>query len=137
MKRVQKEMSILIKTHSMEEADVPCTRIAIMTSQELQCIGDQVELKNKFGKGFLLLLSFAPEIRNAVEYVKFKIFPDVEFLETKANIYSFTIMKDRADLSKLLVTIMDMQRSNIITYWSINESSLSDVFEKICKVEEQ
>ena len=135
MKRVQKEMSILITTHSMEEADALCTRIAIMTSQELQCIGDQVELKNMFGKGFLLLLSFAPEIRNAVEYVKFKICPDVEFLETKA--YSFTIMKDRVDLSKLLVTIMDMQRSNIITYWSINESSLSDVFVKICKVEEQ
>ena len=73
MKRVQKEMSILITTHSMEEADALCTRIAIMTSQGLQCIGDQVELKNKFGKGFLLLLSFALEIRNAVEYVKFKI----------------------------------------------------------------
>lgn len=96
-----------------------------------------MELKNKFGKGFLLSLSLAPEITNVVEYVKFKIYRDVEFLETKTNIYSFTIMKDRVDLSKLLVTIMDMQRSNIITYWSINESSLSDVFEKICKSEEQ
>ena len=130
-------MTILITTHSMEEADALCTRIAIMTSHGLQCIGDQVELKNKFGKGFLLSLSLIPEITNVVEYVKTKICRNVEYLETKANIYSFTIVKDRVDLSELLVTIMELQWSNIITYWSINESSLSDVFEKICKLHEQ
>ena len=79
-------MTVLITTHSMEEADALCTRIAIMTSYGLQCIGNQVELKNKFGKGFLLSISLVPEIPNVIEYVKSKICSDVEFLETKANV---------------------------------------------------
>jgi len=40
---------IILTTHSMEEADVLSTKIAIMSNGSLKCIGDQMHLKNKFG----------------------------------------------------------------------------------------
>ena len=44
--------SMILTTHSMEEADVLCDRIAIMAGGELQCIGRSYELKRRFGKGY-------------------------------------------------------------------------------------
>ena len=41
---------MVVTTHSMEEADALCSRVAILTTDGLQCIGSQVHLKNKFGK---------------------------------------------------------------------------------------
>ena len=50
IQKMQSSMTILLTTHSMEEADILCSRIAILTSDGLQCFGSQVHLKNKYGK---------------------------------------------------------------------------------------
>ena len=50
VKKMQETMTILVTTHSMEEADVLCSRIGILTNDGLQCFGSQIHLKNKFGK---------------------------------------------------------------------------------------
>lgn len=50
IKKMQETMTILVTTHSMEEADVLCSRIGILTNNGLQCFGSQVHLKNKYGK---------------------------------------------------------------------------------------
>lgn len=50
VKKMQETMTILVTTHSMEEADVLCSRIGILTNNGLQCFGSQIHLKNKFGK---------------------------------------------------------------------------------------
>ena len=130
-------MTILITTHSMEEADALCSRIAIMTKKGLQCIGDQIPLKNKYGKGFLLSIALNDSISDVCGYVKIHICPQAEFLEVKLNIHTFTILKEKVDLSNLILQIMKLQKDKIVTYWSVNESSLSDVFERICKTDEQ
>ena len=44
--------SIVLTTHSMEQADVLCERIAIMSDGFLQCIGTGSELKLRFGEGY-------------------------------------------------------------------------------------
>ena len=50
VKKMQETMTILVTTHSMEEADVLCSRIGIITNKGLQCFGSQIHLKNKYGK---------------------------------------------------------------------------------------
>jgi hypothetical protein len=49
-----KQSSIVLTTHSMEEAEALCTRIAIMVSGKLRCLGTPQHLKSKFGDGFEL-----------------------------------------------------------------------------------
>ena len=38
----------------MEEADVLCTRIGIMSKGCLKCVGSNLHLKNKYGQGFTI-----------------------------------------------------------------------------------
>lgn len=44
--------SVILTTHSMEECEALCPRIAIMANSRLRCLGSAQHLKNKFGQGF-------------------------------------------------------------------------------------
>ncbi len=46
--------SIMLTTHSMEEAEALCTRIGIMVGGRLRCLGSAQHLKDKFGSGYQL-----------------------------------------------------------------------------------
>ncbi|XP_073021934.1 ABC transporter A family member 2-like [Primulina eburnea] len=60
--------SIILTTHSMEEADVLSDRIGIMVKGRLRCIGNSTFLKSKFGTGFTAKVSF-PKLNTAAEVV--------------------------------------------------------------------
>ncbi|XP_055623836.1 phospholipid-transporting ATPase ABCA3-like [Toxorhynchites rutilus septentrionalis] len=69
--------SIVLTSHSMEECEALCTRLAIMVNGEFKCLGSTQHLKNKFSKGFLLTIKVkkaenvgAPQQQH-VENVKF------------------------------------------------------------------
>ena len=47
--------AMVLTTHSMEEADVLCSRVAIVNDGVLRCIGPQVVLKSLYGGGYLYL----------------------------------------------------------------------------------
>lgn len=53
----RQDKSLILTTHNMEEADVLCSRIAILSKGKLLCIGTQLHLKNKFGKGYSLSIT--------------------------------------------------------------------------------
>lgn len=55
--KCRKRRSILLTTHSMEEADTLCNRIGIITEGTLRCVGSQTELKLKYGSGYNLTIN--------------------------------------------------------------------------------
>jgi energy-coupling factor transporter ATP-binding protein EcfA2 len=77
----ERQCSIILVTHSMEEAEALCTRIGIMVGGRLRCIGSSTHLKARFGEGYQLdlrlhgpsegevasvLARFPPELRQSV-----------------------------------------------------------------------
>jgi len=72
--------TIVITTHSMEEAEVLCHRIGIMSHGTLRCCATPLRLKELYGSGFRLSYSNNPEkYKELKEYVH-RILPS----ETKA-----------------------------------------------------
>lgn len=51
---LRKQSSVILTTHSMEEAEALATKIGIMVNGELKCLGSVQHIKNKFGKGYEL-----------------------------------------------------------------------------------
>jgi ATP-binding cassette subfamily A (ABC1) protein 1 len=49
-----KDSSVVLTTHSMEEAEALCSRVGIMVGGRLRCLGSCQHLKNKFGQGLML-----------------------------------------------------------------------------------
>jgi len=50
--RERKQSSIILTTHSMEEAEALATKMGIMVSGNLKCLGTSQHIKNKFGGGY-------------------------------------------------------------------------------------
>lgn len=46
--------AVLLTTHAMEEAECLATRIAIMATGKIRCIGTTDHLQSKFGSGYQL-----------------------------------------------------------------------------------
>jgi len=50
--RERKLSSVILTTHSMEEAEALATKMGIMVDGNLQCLGTSQHIKNKFGGGY-------------------------------------------------------------------------------------
>ncbi|KAM9583971.1 phospholipid-transporting ATPase ABCA3-like [Trichechus inunguis] len=53
--------AIIVTSHSMEECEVLCTRLAIMVKGKLMCLGSPQHLKNKFGHLYILKVKVKPD----------------------------------------------------------------------------
>jgi ABC-type multidrug transport system ATPase subunit len=103
----------VITTHNMEEADVLCTRIGIVTRGKLRCLGNQQYLKTRFGSGFNFTLTAASvEVVPQVEAFVSKFFPNA-VLDTK---YSTSL--------SYLVPGSDVNLSHLFTFMRVNKDQL-------------
>jgi len=57
LSKLRGKRAIVLTTHSMEEADVLCNRIGIVTNGILRCCAPQVRLKSLYGGGYHLEIS--------------------------------------------------------------------------------
>jgi ABC-type multidrug transport system ATPase subunit len=51
---IKKEKSVILTTHSMEEADFLSDRIGVIVEGNFKCIGTPLDLKQTYGSGYLL-----------------------------------------------------------------------------------
>ena len=55
--KLRGKRALVLTTHSMEEADVLCNRIAIVNNGILRCVAPQVRLKSLYGGGYQLQIN--------------------------------------------------------------------------------
>jgi hypothetical protein len=62
--------SVILTTHSMEECEALCSRIGIMVSGRLKCLGSAHHLKQRFGRGYQLdiTIGFTPQQQRRASY---------------------------------------------------------------------
>jgi len=64
-----KKASVIMTTHSMDEAETLCQRMAIMVNGEFVCLGKAGEIKEKYGYGYELEVSIKPLSENKFERI--------------------------------------------------------------------
>ena len=57
LSKLKGKKALILTTHSMEEADVLCNRIAIVNNGILSCVAPQVRLKSIYGGGYHLQIN--------------------------------------------------------------------------------
>uniref|UniRef100_G3SMA0 ATP binding cassette subfamily A member 3 n=1 Tax=Loxodonta africana TaxID=9785 RepID=G3SMA0_LOXAF len=70
--------AIIFTSHSMEECEALCTRLAIMVQGQFKCLGSPQHLKSKFGSGYSLRAKVRVDGQKAAPEV-FKAFVDLTF----------------------------------------------------------
>ena len=64
-----KRSSVLMTTHSMDEAETLCRRIAILVNGEFKCMGSSTYIKEKYGEGYEINLQITPMNVNECERI--------------------------------------------------------------------
>ena len=59
--------SVLMTTHSMDEAETLCRRMGILVNGEFKCIGSATSIKEKYGSGYEINLTIRPPCDNDVD----------------------------------------------------------------------
>lgn len=60
------QKTIVLTSHSMDECEMLCNRLGIMKNGEMKCIGYIQKLKEKYGKGFSLMIKVKPKTEESV-----------------------------------------------------------------------
>ncbi|PON34696.1 ABC transporter A, ABCA [Parasponia andersonii] len=140
----KKGRSIILATHSMEEAEVLSDRIGIMANGRLRCIGTSVRLKSRFGAGFIANVNFNGQTspnRDVVhtthhEVVKqlFKHHLGVVSEKESESFLTFSIPRDKEVLMpKLLAELQDRENEFGITDIQVGMTTLEEVFLSIAR----
>merc|ERR1711968_242469 len=132
--------SMILTTHSMEEADVLCDRLAIMADGKLQCIGRSFQLKRRFGKGYTFTLTLhdkSDEASKGLEtYIK-SLFPSAALIsEPIGGTSKFEISRDEVVLSKVFSRLQQDMKAQGIVDWGLTETTLEEVFLKLAALAE-
>ncbi|KAF9307164.1 hypothetical protein BGZ74_009869 [Mortierella antarctica] len=141
--RVKVDRTVVLTTHSMEEADVLSDRIAIMTSGQLRCIGSSLHLKELYGSGFRLSITSKPgRLQEACQSIEEKVLGSRLFKRTdkftNATIFDFDIGQaskessaPRGDLSSIFKSLLQKDQFPDVEDWGISQTTLEDVFVRI------
>ncbi|KAG5867003.1 hypothetical protein JTB14_015335 [Gonioctena quinquepunctata] len=129
---------IILTSHSMEECEALCTRLAIMVNGNFQCIGSTQHLKNKFTEGYTLTIKLKklPESSglnhsetSAVEKFIKERFPSAQIRERHQELLNYYITDKTIPWSKMFGILEEGKRKDLnIEDYSLGQSSLEQVF---------
>lgn len=92
------ERAIIITTHMMLEADVLCSRIAIVAKGALKVVGSQQHLKDKYGSGYLLQVNLAQDNAQTIDslllFIKENIHEEAKIVTKQAKTIHINLPRD-------------------------------------------
>lgn len=119
----------------MEEAEVLCSRIGILSKGILRCIGEKQRLKNRFGRGYKLEVSVDIANRQrAITYVH-ELVPDAKLVAQSQSSLVFRVAA--IQLAKVVEQVEKNKSRTGIRNWGISQTSLDDVFFSIVQKDER
>jgi ATP-binding cassette subfamily A (ABC1) protein 3 len=119
---------IVLTSHSMEECESLCSRIAIMVNGEFKCIGSNQHLKSRFGKGFNLLTKVQdkaclPDLQTFLR----EHLPSVEAGDQHALTLQWSVTEN-VGLAKLFEVLEAAKQRFQLADYSVSQTTLEQVF---------
>ncbi|GJM90586.1 hypothetical protein PR202_ga06884 [Eleusine coracana subsp. coracana] len=133
VKSAKRDRAIMLTTHSMEEAEALCDRIAIIANGSLQCIGDSKELKARYGGMYVLTVTAAEGEEESVERLARSISPVVNRTYRISGTQKFEMPKQGMRISEVFEAMEHAKRRLNIHAWGLSDVTLEDVFVKVAE----
>ncbi|CAG5131578.1 unnamed protein product, partial [Candidula unifasciata] len=127
--------SVILTSHSMEECEALCNRLAIMVNGAFQCLGSIQHLKTRFGSGYTIILRVSGENPDMTPIMNFisSSFPSARLRERHHNMLQYQLGSDYKALSKIFQTVEEAKRVYKVEDYSVSQTTLDQVFISFAK----
>uniref|UniRef100_A0A663DNF0 P-type phospholipid transporter n=1 Tax=Aquila chrysaetos chrysaetos TaxID=223781 RepID=A0A663DNF0_AQUCH len=129
--------AVVLTSHSMEECEALCTRLAIMVKGTFKCLGTIQQLKYKFGDGYIVTLKIKapksglpPDPTPAEHFIRMN-FPGSLQREKHYNMLQYQICS--SSLAKIFRLIISNKENLHIEEYSVSQTTLDQVFVNFAK----
>uniref|UniRef100_A0A8C0SND3 ABC transporter domain-containing protein n=1 Tax=Canis lupus familiaris TaxID=9615 RepID=A0A8C0SND3_CANLF len=120
---------IIITSHSMEECDALCTRLAIMVKGKIMCLGSPQHLKNKFGNVYTLKAKFKIDTdeKTLEDFKKYiaTVFPGSELKHENQGILNYYIPSKDNGWGKVFGILEEANKKFHLEDYSISAMSFT------------
>ncbi|EKE38468.1 hypothetical protein ENUP19_0013G0012 [Entamoeba nuttalli] len=131
--KIQRNRCIIITTHSMEEADVLCDRVGIMSDGDLIALGTCQRIRNHYAPGYYIKIASEERIE-VTNFLKQLLGEDVEVQEER-GILTAMIPIDKKRLSNIFSEVLEHKEELKIEDWEIQQKGLEDAFIEIIEAD--
>ncbi|GFT55691.1 ATP-binding cassette sub-family A member 3, partial [Nephila pilipes] len=126
--------AVILTTHSMEESEALCNRLAIMVNGRFRCLGSIQQLKSKYGQGYTVIIKMKREYQDNQEVLN-KIKTYVQSNLAGANLkddhqgmLQYHVVDPSITLSYLFKFMTNMKNQYDLEDYLISDTSLEQIF---------
>ncbi|XP_027492257.1 ATP-binding cassette sub-family A member 12 [Corapipo altera] len=135
---VQNKCSVILTSHSMEECEALCTRLAIMVNGSFQCIGSLQHIKSRFGRGFTVKMHLNSNTvctEMLTEFMK-SHFPNTCLKDRHFNMVEYHVPVSAGGVANIFDLLEGSKAAFNIRHFSVSQTTLEEVFINFAKDQE-
>ncbi|XP_078025720.1 phospholipid-transporting ATPase ABCA1b isoform X1 [Epinephelus lanceolatus] len=132
---IKEGRSIVLTSHSMEECEALCTRMAIMVNGRFRCLGSVQHLKNRFGDGYTIILRVGGPDADLVPVMKFieSELSGSTLKEKHRNMLQYQLPSSLTSLTHIFSILAKNKETLRIEDYSVTQTTLDQVFVNFAK----
>ncbi|XP_015507336.1 phospholipid-transporting ATPase ABCA7 isoform X1 [Parus major] len=120
--------SVVLTSHSMEECEALCTRMAIMVNGRFRCLGSVQHLKNRFGDGYTVVVRAGGPGPAAVQNLLQQHFPGIVLREQHGGLLQYHLPARVTSLATVFSLLAAHRGPCHIEDYSVSQTTLDQVF---------
>ncbi|XP_056610473.1 glucosylceramide transporter ABCA12 [Triplophysa dalaica] len=128
--QVMGKCAVVLTSHSMEECEALCTRLAIMVKGQFTCLGSLQHIKNRFGKGFTVKMYLAGASCDVDMISNFmqQNFPSVYLKDHHSNMVEYHVPVAPGGVASIFNQLESNKAALQIQHFSVSQTTLDEVF---------
>uniref|UniRef100_A0A9J7YWA7 P-type phospholipid transporter n=1 Tax=Cyprinus carpio carpio TaxID=630221 RepID=A0A9J7YWA7_CYPCA len=134
---IKEGRSVILTSHSMEECEALCTRMAIMVNGQFKCLGSIQHLKSRFGDGYTLIIRVSADQADlcTVETFVHDTFHGSTLKEKHHNTLQYQIPQGEGALAHIFSQLNKHQQLLHVEDYSVSQTTLDQVFVSFARLQ--
>uniref|UniRef100_A0A8D0AR12 ABC transporter domain-containing protein n=1 Tax=Sander lucioperca TaxID=283035 RepID=A0A8D0AR12_SANLU len=126
---IKEGRSVILTSHSMEECEALCTRMAIMVNGRFKCLGSIQHLKSRFGDGYTVIVRVGgspPALKPVEDFVQ-QSFPGSILKEKHHNTLQYQLPYIQGALANIFSQFTSHQQRLGVEDYAVSQTTLDQV----------
>lgn len=126
--------SIVLTSHSMEECEALCARIAIMVNGQFRCLGSTQHLRSKYGQGYYIMIRMKhadatnQELVKSVQECIQREFPSARLKDFHQGLMHFHVLDPNETWSNLFTRMDEINKKFNFEDYVVSGTTLEQIF---------